>query len=185
MFFFERSTSEGGRAGCLLLSNQPAANNGNISCNCNPPPRPSTTRSTTTTPIGNHLLYYLLTRSITTTAIGNHLLYYSLINPPSTMNDTIIAADDRGDDNNDDDDSRILSTILHPSAAATSTTAAAVAASCTLLREKERIDYEGRVLTYKATTYYAKPACLSPLFCSRFGYVSKRNRVTMLCFAVC
>jgi len=30
-------------------------------------------------------------------------------------------------------------------------------------------EYEKRLLTFQASTYYAKPACLSPLFCARFG----------------
>lgn len=33
----------------------------------------------------------------------------------------------------------------------------------------DRQEYEKRVLTFQASTYYAKPACLSPLFCARFG----------------
>ena len=32
-----------------------------------------------------------------------------------------------------------------------------------------RHEYEQRLVTFQATTYYAKPPCLSPLFCSRFG----------------
>ena len=32
-----------------------------------------------------------------------------------------------------------------------------------------RRNYEKRLLTFQASTYYAKPACLSPLFCARFG----------------
>ena len=32
-----------------------------------------------------------------------------------------------------------------------------------------RQEYEKRLLTYQASTYYAKPPCLSPLFCARFG----------------
>mmetsp|Transcript_139 Transcript_139/g.400 ORF Transcript_139/g.400 Transcript_139/m.400 type:complete len:86 (+) Transcript_139:131-388(+) len=35
-----------------------------------------------------------------------------------------------------------------------------------LLNRKE---YENRLLTFQASTYYAKPPCLSPLFCARFG----------------
>jgi hypothetical protein len=34
-----------------------------------------------------------------------------------------------------------------------------------------RLDYENRLLTFQAATYYAKPACLSPMICARFGYV--------------
>eukprot|EP00536_Pseudo-nitzschia_multiseries_P012153 jgi/Psemu1/290106/fgenesh1_pg.448_\ len=30
--------------------------------------------------------------------------------------------------------------------------------------------YEKRLLTFQASTYYAKPPCLSPLFCARFGW---------------
>lgn len=33
-----------------------------------------------------------------------------------------------------------------------------------------RQEYEKRLLTFKASTYYAKPPCLSPLFCARFGW---------------
>lgn len=33
-----------------------------------------------------------------------------------------------------------------------------------------RRNYEKRLLTFQASTYYAKPACLSPLFCARFGW---------------
>ena len=33
----------------------------------------------------------------------------------------------------------------------------------------DRQEYEKRVLTFQASTYYATPACLSPLFCARFG----------------
>jgi len=33
-----------------------------------------------------------------------------------------------------------------------------------------RHEYENRLVTFQATTYYAKPPCLSPLFCSRFGW---------------
>mmetsp|Transcript_17361 Transcript_17361/g.38036 ORF Transcript_17361/g.38036 Transcript_17361/m.38036 type:complete len:430 (-) Transcript_17361:2189-3478(-) len=36
-----------------------------------------------------------------------------------------------------------------------------------LLNRKE---YENRLLTFQASTYYAKPPCLSPLFCARFGW---------------
>jgi hypothetical protein len=32
-----------------------------------------------------------------------------------------------------------------------------------------RQEYEKRLLTFQASTYYAKPPCLSPLFCARFG----------------
>lgn len=32
-----------------------------------------------------------------------------------------------------------------------------------------RREYEKRLLTFQASTYYAKPPCLSPLFCARFG----------------
>ncbi len=32
-------------------------------------------------------------------------------------------------------------------------------------------EYESRLLSFRASTYYAKPACLSPLICARFGYV--------------
>ena len=34
-----------------------------------------------------------------------------------------------------------------------------------------RQEYEKRLLTFQASTYYAKPPCLSPLFCARFGWV--------------
>jgi hypothetical protein len=34
---------------------------------------------------------------------------------------------------------------------------------------EDRNEYESRLLTFRASTYYAKPACLSPLFCARFG----------------
>lgn len=33
-----------------------------------------------------------------------------------------------------------------------------------------RNEYEKRLLTFQASTYYAKPPCLSPLFCARFGW---------------
>jgi len=33
-----------------------------------------------------------------------------------------------------------------------------------------RHEYEKRLVTFQASTYYAKPPCLSPLFCSRFGW---------------
>jgi hypothetical protein len=33
----------------------------------------------------------------------------------------------------------------------------------------QREEYQDRLLSFRATTYYAKPACLSPLFCARFG----------------
>jgi hypothetical protein len=32
-----------------------------------------------------------------------------------------------------------------------------------------RLQYEKLLLTFKASTYCAKPACLSPLICARFG----------------
>ena len=32
-----------------------------------------------------------------------------------------------------------------------------------------RHEYEKRLVTFQASTYYAKPPCLSPLFCARFG----------------
>ena len=32
-----------------------------------------------------------------------------------------------------------------------------------------RQEYEKRLVTFQASTYYAKPPCLSPLFCARFG----------------
>jgi acetate kinase len=32
-----------------------------------------------------------------------------------------------------------------------------------------RQEYEKRLLTFQASTYYAKPPCLSPIFCARFG----------------
>ena len=38
--------------------------------------------------------------------------------------------------------------------------------SASLLNRQE---YEKRLLTFQASTYYAKPPCLSPLFCARFG----------------
>lgn len=48
-------------------------------------------------------------------------------------------------------------------------------------------DYENRLLTYRAMTYYAKPSCLSPLFCARFGYVrySKVILVVLCCCSCC
>ena len=33
----------------------------------------------------------------------------------------------------------------------------------------ERKEYEKRLLSFQASSYYAKPACLSPLICARFG----------------
>jgi len=33
-----------------------------------------------------------------------------------------------------------------------------------------RQEYEKRLLTFNASTFYAKPPCLSPLFCARFGW---------------
>jgi hypothetical protein len=36
----------------------------------------------------------------------------------------------------------------------------------------ERKQYEKCLLSFKATTYFSKPTCLSPMFCSRFGYVA-------------
>ena len=32
-----------------------------------------------------------------------------------------------------------------------------------------RHEYQKRLLTFQASTYYAKPPCLSPIFCARFG----------------
>ena len=37
--------------------------------------------------------------------------------------------------------------------------------------ENIRKDYENRLLSFKAITYYAKATCLSPLICARLGYV--------------
>ena len=36
----------------------------------------------------------------------------------------------------------------------------------------QRQEYEDRLLTFQAATYMFKPACLSPIICARFGYVS-------------
>lgn len=36
-------------------------------------------------------------------------------------------------------------------------------------RLKQKQDYEDRLLTFHPGTYFAKPACLSPLMCARFG----------------
>lgn len=55
-----------------------------------------------------------------------------------------------GDDDDDDDDNAC------PAPASTS-------------NQKERQGYEHRLLTFRAATYCAKPACLSPLLCARFG----------------
>jgi hypothetical protein len=46
-----------------------------------------------------------------------------------------------------------------------STTGTANALTVSLDREA----YEDRLLSFKATTFYAKPASLSPLVCARFG----------------
>jgi len=39
-----------------------------------------------------------------------------------------------------------------------------------LTSRSNRQEYEKRLLTFQASTYYAKPPCLSPLFCARFGW---------------
>ena len=36
---------------------------------------------------------------------------------------------------------------------------------------KAKEDYERRLLSFRVSSYYAKPACLSPLVCARLGYV--------------
>jgi hypothetical protein len=33
----------------------------------------------------------------------------------------------------------------------------------------QRTEYQRRLLSFHPSTYYAKPACLSPLFCASFG----------------
>jgi len=43
--------------------------------------------------------------------------------------------------------------------------------------------YEKRLLTFQASTYYAKPPCLSPLFCARFGW--KNADTDMLVCSAC
>jgi hypothetical protein len=37
-----------------------------------------------------------------------------------------------------------------------------------------RSEYEDRLQSFRAHTYYAKPNCLSPLVCARLGYVFSR-----------
>jgi hypothetical protein len=42
--------------------------------------------------------------------------------------------------------------------------------SCVTSSDKvKQHEYQDRLLSFHASTYYAKPACLSPLFCARFG----------------
>jgi len=43
-----------------------------------------------------------------------------------------------------------------------------------------RQEYEKRLLTFQASTYYAKPPCLSPLFCARFGW-QNADRDMLVC----
>jgi hypothetical protein len=92
--------------------------------------------------------------------------------------DTSMTVDD--DDNNDDDaeteteTDRILSLLKEVVGSATkefpTTTSSA--------EQGERKQYEKCLLSFKATTYFSKPTCLSPMFCSRFGYVPAASATT-------
>jgi hypothetical protein len=75
--------------------------------------------------------------------------------------------DDDDDTNNDVRGERIL-TLLD-----------ATKASPSLV---DRQEYENRLLTFRASTYYAKPPCLSPMFCARFGYV---RSLPFFCLELC
>ena len=63
--------------------------------------------------------------------------------------------------NEGDQEDRALSVLKSATKAAASST----------IQVSNRQAYENRLLSFQAATYYAKPACLSPLICARFGYV--------------